>query len=82
MGVHIDLATTLTRLDQHIAAATVIGSAQEIAPNDPDVLALKAINRLSRGLLIEARDTVRDLVRRYPEYRLTAALRALLDSPQ
>ncbi len=82
VGVAIDLATTLTRLKQHIEAATVIESAQNLAPNDPNVLALKATNRLSRGLLVEARDTVRELVRRYPEYRLTAKLRALLELPQ
>ena len=82
VGVHVDLAATLTRLNQHAKAARVIESAQQIAPYDSNLLALKATNRLSRGLLAEARDIVRELVRRYPDYRLTPKLRALTELPQ
>ncbi len=82
VGVHIDLAATLTRLNQHAKAFGVIESARTLAPDDPNVLALLANNQLNRGQLMEARDTVRELVRRYPRYQLTSRLRALLELPQ
>ena len=82
VGVHIDLAAALTRLNQHIKASGVIESARKLAPDNPTILALLATNQLNRGRLVEARDTVRELVRRYPRYQLTSRLRALLELPQ
>ncbi len=82
VGVHIDLAAALTRLNQHIKASGVIESARNLAPDNPTILALLATNQLNRGRLVEARDTVRELVRRYPGYQLPARLRGLLELPQ
>jgi predicted CXXCH cytochrome family protein len=77
VGAHIDLAAILTRLKQHRRASEIIDVAERLAPENPDVLALRATNLLNRNRVAEARDAVKDLVRRYPKYRLTPQLRAL-----
>jgi Flp pilus assembly protein TadD len=79
VAVQIDLAVALTRLNKHIMASEALVRARDLAPNSPDILSLQATNFLKRGRVNDARETVKELARRHPKYRLSRQLRILLE---
>jgi Flp pilus assembly protein TadD len=79
VAVQIDLAVALTRLNKHMMASEALERARDLAPNSPDILSLQATNYLKRGRVNDARETVKELTRRHPRYRLSRQLRTLME---
>lgn len=81
-NIFLDLAALYSRALRPDDAIDQLEQLLKATPDHPQALELLALNQLAAGKLVDARDTVRRLMTRYPSYRLNRRLAPLRNLPQ